>query len=177
MIKWIVKHAFRHGYKDDPICGTCVAYILLIVIAIISGIIMIICALPSVSEGQDITPLDVEIAKELVGTWKELHAQGCLEGETLIVYYPDMTFEEHTTYMAMDPCKIIGGRFLQAGESYRKSTFGSWIVSQGYLYYKTLNNKISKIRVLSIGKSKAVYQWDNGDVCEGYRIDLHVKKR
>jgi hypothetical protein len=124
--------------------------------------------------GQKVTPVDVEISKALVGTWKETYTQGCIVGESLIIYYGNKTFEEHFTYLAMDDCRYGNGKLLMTGEATSGVRMGTWFVSYGYInYVDDRDIPTSRIKVLSIDKEKASYVWDNGETCEGRRIDLH----
>ncbi|MGR3174864.1 MAG: hypothetical protein ACUZ8N_09725 [Candidatus Scalindua sp.] len=112
------------------------------------------------SQGQfrDPIPEDKQFTTEMVGVWKEFYEEEGLEIECLIIYYPDHTYEQHTTY-------------LTDYDAPWRST-GIWMVRGGYVYYKD-GDGISSIRILSIDKQKASYKWDNGVICKGFRIDLH----
>lgn len=126
------------------------------------------------AEGNEVsTPIDKEISQELVGVWKEWYAQGCIEGESLVIYYADKTYEEHATYIATERCELDDGRVLEAGEVIHDMRAGKWFVSYGYIHYVDTGDVVtSKLKVISIGSGKASYEWDNRETCKGSRIDL-----
>lgn len=122
----------------------------------------------------DTVPGDEQLTKSMIGVWKEFHQQDCLDGESLVIYYPDMKFEEHTTYKANEDCEFLSdGVILKAGEFRYKVSSGTWSVRDGYVYYKTLLGKISSMRIISVDSKRASLIWDSGNTCEAYRIDFH----
>ncbi len=148
-----------------------VIWMILTVFALVIGVVR-------TAEGQyrDTISGDGQLSKAMIGVWKEVHQQGCLDGESIVIYYPDKRFEEFTTYMANEDCEFVSeGFILRVGEFRHTVTTGTWKVSGGHIYYKTLIDEISSMRIISIDKQKASLKWDNGNTCEAYRIDINGK--
>jgi hypothetical protein len=103
-------------------------------------------------------PEDEQFTTAIVGAWKEFYEREGLEIECLIIYYPDHTYEQYATYL------------IDYDASWRSN--GTWMVRGGYVYYKD-GDGMSSIRILSIDKKKANYQWDDGVTCRGFRVDIH----
>jgi hypothetical protein len=117
---------------------------------------------------------DKQLAEAMVGTWKEIYTRDCIDGESLVIYYPDMRYEEYATHMAIEDCEYVSDNvMLGAGEFRHKVYSGTWTVRGGYIYYKPLTNgKTTSMRIISIDSRRASFIWDDSYVCEGYRVDL-----
>ncbi|KKL70098.1 hypothetical protein LCGC14_2108290, partial [marine sediment metagenome] len=125
-------------------------------------------------EYRDTIPGDELLTKAMIGVWKEIYHQDCLDGESIVIYYPNMRFEEFTTYMANEDCEFLSdGVILKVGEFRHMVTTGTWRVSGGYVYYNTLGDGISSMRIISIDAQRVSSIWDSGYTCESYRIDFH----
>ncbi len=147
------------------------------IVICIMALILLAISIAKIAEGQyrDTIPGDELLTKAMVGTWKEIHVQDCLDGESIVIYYPDKRFEEFTTYMANDDCEFLDDGFiLKVGEFRHIVSTGTWKVSGGYIYYKELmKDKLNSMRIVSINAQRASFIWDSGYTCESYRIDLH----
>ncbi|MEE9215105.1 MAG: hypothetical protein V3U54_09995 [Thermodesulfobacteriota bacterium] len=124
-------------------------------------------------EYRDPIPGDKQLTKAMIGVWKEVHQQGILDGESIVVYYPNKRYEEFTTYMANEDTEFADGFILKVGEFRHMVSAGTWKVSGGHVYYKEIGDRITSMRIISIDAKRASLTWDNGNTCESYRIDLH----
>lgn len=144
--------------------------ILFLIIAVLSIIICIGSLMISNAKGGD---LDDHLRSSLFGVWKELHHQDCLDGESIVVYYPHMRFEEFTTYIANEDCEFLNedGYILRAGEDVHKVVSGTWDVVEGYIHFTTdLGKKVTTLKVVFMGTKEARFRWDNGNTLHGFKI-------
>ncbi len=136
-------------------------------------IIFICCLVVDGKEIRDPIPGDEQLTKAMIGVWKEIYHQDCLDGESIVIYYPDHSYEEFTTYIANEDCQFINtGNILKAGESGHEANTGTWKVSGGHIYYNETTGNTSSMRIVSINAKRASLTWDNGNTCESYRIDF-----
>jgi hypothetical protein len=116
--------------------------------------------------------LDDHLTTSLFGVWKELHHQDCLDGESIVIYYPHMRFEEFTTFIANEDCEFLdSGKVVRAGETTHQTVSGDWQVVDGYLHFLTdLGKEVTTLKILSIGSKQADFSWENGNTLQGYKI-------
>jgi len=143
-------------------------WILFYTLALIAFFVLIVLACKEVKAGD----LDDHIRSSLYGVWKELHHQDCLDGESIVIYYPHMKFEEFTTYIANEDCEFIEtGDVVRAGAVTHKTVSGDWDVVDGYIHYVTdLGKEVTSLKVNSMGTKQASFSWGNGNTLQGYKI-------
>jgi hypothetical protein len=141
--------------------------VVFVILCIMAGLLVGI--LVGKAEGGD---LDDHIRSSLFGVWKELHHQDCLDGESIVIYYPHMQFEEFTIYIANEDCEFIKtGDVVKAGEVTYRTVSGVWEVVDGYIHYTTdLGKEVTILKVLSMGTKQANFSWGNGNTLQGYKI-------
>jgi hypothetical protein len=126
-----------------------------------------------------ITDRDAQLARALVGTWRESHEYRVVNMNSLVTLNSDNRFVEQKMTTANEDC-MVGKLRLNKGESISSRITGKWWVKGGYIHYfveSSNNTKTTPIghsssqKVLSVGESKARFKWDDGSISTSYRID------
>jgi len=141
---------------------------LVVVIAVLAA------TMPVIVNGSEVNE---EVEGRMVGIWKEIFSEECIDAECLVVYYSDNTFEQYMTYLANAEC-WVGAVRINDGESLYEMLSGTWWAENEYIHYNVqfTTNRMgfkggrSDIRILSMEKDRVSFRWDNGTVCEAYRI-------
>lgn len=126
-----------------------------------------------------ITDRDAQLAKALVGMWRESHEYRVVNMNSRVTLHSDNSFVQQSTTTAIEDC-MVGKLRLNKGESVSSRISGKWWVKGGYIHYfveSSTNTKTTPIghsssqKVLSIDESKARFKWNDGSISTSYRID------